>query len=161
MAIDMFLKVEGVTGESADANHKGWTDIESFSFGACQEGTMASGGGGGAGKVSFQDLNIVSALDSATPALIKFCSSGKHIGEVKVSICKAGGSQIEYSTIVLKDVLVTSSRFTGAEGGERVAALYAFQASKLEHHYWVQQSDGSRGAESQMGWDVKANQSII
>ena len=34
MAIDMFLKVEGVTGESKDSNHTGWTDITSFSWGA-------------------------------------------------------------------------------------------------------------------------------
>lgn len=32
MAIDMFLKVEGVTGESKDSNHTGWTDITSFSW---------------------------------------------------------------------------------------------------------------------------------
>lgn len=31
MAIDMFLKVEGASGESKDSNHKGWTDITSFS----------------------------------------------------------------------------------------------------------------------------------
>lgn len=30
MAIDMFMKVDGVTGESKDSNHTGWTDITSF-----------------------------------------------------------------------------------------------------------------------------------
>jgi type VI secretion system secreted protein Hcp len=34
---------------------------------------------------------------------------------------------------------------------------YSFQAAKVEHHYWVQGKDGSKGAESQMGWDVKQN----
>ena len=49
MAIDMFMKVEGVNGESKDSNHKDWTNIESFDWGAEQPGSMTSGGGGGAG----------------------------------------------------------------------------------------------------------------
>ena len=32
MAIDMFLKVEGVTGESKDANHSSWIDVLSFNY---------------------------------------------------------------------------------------------------------------------------------
>jgi len=60
MAIDMFLKVEGVTGESKDANHASWIDVLSFNWGAAQPGNMAVGGGGGAGKVNFQDLRRIS-----------------------------------------------------------------------------------------------------
>lgn len=158
MAIDMFLKVEGATGESADSNHKEWIDILAFSWGASQVATMSSGSGGGAGKVSFEDLSITTKMDKATPALIKHCASGKHLDEVKVSVCKAGGTQVEYSTIVLKDVLVTGVKFGGAGGGEQVLAIYGFQSSKVEQHYWVQTAQGGKGAESQMGWDVKANQ---
>ena len=46
MAIDMFLKVDCVTGESQDSNHKGWTDITSFSWSASQTGNMSVGIGG-------------------------------------------------------------------------------------------------------------------
>jgi type VI secretion system secreted protein Hcp len=156
MAIDMFMLVDGVKGESADANHSGYSDVQNISWGASQAASI-SGGGGGSGKVSFSDLTVTAALDSATPAILKMCASGKHIPNVKISICKAGGTQIEYSTVVLKDVLVTSTQFTGAAGGESVGIKYAFQAAKVEHHYWVQGKDGSKGAESQMGWDVKQN----
>jgi type VI secretion system secreted protein Hcp len=102
-------------------------------------------------------LTVTAALDSATPAILKSCASGKHIPNVKISVCKAGGTQIEYSTIVLKDVLVTGTQFVGTSGGETVGVNYSFQAAKVEHHYWVQGKDGSKGAESQMGWDVKQN----
>ena len=53
MASDYLLKLEGIKGESLDAKHKDEIEIESFSWGATQPGTFASGGGG-AGKVSFQ-----------------------------------------------------------------------------------------------------------
>jgi type VI secretion system secreted protein Hcp len=156
MSVDMFLKVEGATGESADANHKEWIDIASFSWGASQASKMETGGGGGAGKVSFNDLHIDANMDKATPAILKHCATGKHLGEVRVSICKAGGSQVEYSTIVLKEVIVTMVQFSGV-GNEQVRVSYSFQAAKVEQHYWLQTEQGSKGAESQMGWDVKEN----
>lgn len=156
MAIDMFLKVEGASGESTDSTHKDWIDIASLSWGASQVASMASGGGGGAGKASFNDLCIDATMDKATPAILKHCASGKHLGEVKVSICKSGGSQIEYSTIVLKEVIVTTVQFSGV-GSDELRVNYTFQAAKVEHHYWIQTSQGGKGAESQMGWDIKEN----
>lgn len=156
MAIDLYLKVEGVTGESTDANHKGWIDIESFAWGARQNASI-NGGGAGTGKVSFRNLRTVAAIDKATPVLMKYCASGKHVGEVKISFCKAGGTQIEYGTVVLNDVLVTSTSLTGSNSGERIGIIYSFQAAKVEHHYWTQSKDGTKGAETQMGWDIKQN----
>jgi type VI secretion system secreted protein Hcp len=156
MAIDMFMKVDGASGESADSNHADFSDVISLNWGATQAASI-SGGGGGSGKVSFNDLTVTAKMDKATPALTKLCASGKHVPTVKISICKAGGTQVEYSTIVLKDVIVTSVQFAGAGGGESMEMNYSFQASQVEHHYWVQGKDGSKGAESQMGWDVKQN----
>jgi type VI secretion system secreted protein Hcp len=156
MAIDMYQSIDGVTGESADANHSGFSDILSISWGASQR-VSVSGSGMGAGKVNFSDLTVTAAMDKATPAILKMCASGKHIPQIKISICKAGGTQIEYSTVVLKDALVTGVQFTGASNNEAMAVNYSFQAAKVEQHYWVQGKDGSKGAESQMGWDVKQN----
>jgi type VI secretion system secreted protein Hcp len=156
MAIDMFLQVDGVTGESADANHKGCIDVVACAWGASQKAST-SGGGGGSGKVSFNDLMLHSDTDKATPALLKYCASGKHVPQVKISFCKAGGTQIEYATIVLKDVIVTNVKLSGAGASQSVGVEYSFQGAQVEHHYWVQSKDGSKGAESQMGWDVKQN----
>lgn len=58
MSIDLFLKIEGITGESQDSNHKGWINIDSFTWGASQPGNMSIGGGGGAGKVQYRDLTV-------------------------------------------------------------------------------------------------------
>ena len=138
MAIDMFLKVEGVTGESKDSHHTGWTDITSFSWGASQPGNMSVGGGGGAGKVNFNDLHINALIDKSTTAILKHCASGKHLTKVEVSICKAGGQQVEYARITLDDVLVTSVQYTGADNGDTVGVTYAFQASKVKQQYWEQ-----------------------
>ncbi|NYS29455.1 MULTISPECIES: type VI secretion system tube protein Hcp [unclassified Pantoea] len=157
MAIDMYLKVDGITGESKDSNHTGWIDIDSFSWGASQPGNMSVGGGGGAGKVNFNDLHINAKIDKAVTALLKNCASGKHVSKVEVSVCKAGGTQIEYTRITLEDVLVTNVQFVGSEHDDTLGVTYAFQASKVKQQYWEQSSSGGKGAETSAGWDIKGN----
>ena len=157
MAIDMFLKVDGVTGESKDSNHTGWTDITSFNWGANQPGNMSVGGGGGAGKVNFADLSVNALIDKSTTAILKNCASGKHISKIELSVCKAGGTQIEYARITLEDVLVSKIDYTGAANGDTLTVNYAFQAAKVKQQYWEQSSSGGKGAESSAGWNIKEN----
>lgn len=157
MSVDMFMKVEGASGESKDSNHTGWTDIDSFTWGAIQPHSMASGGGAGVGKVAFQDLNVVAKIDKCYPAVLKHCATGKHLGKVEISLCKAGGSQIEYGKIELTDVLVTSVTVSGTSSGESTVVNYSFQAAKIKTQYWEQTNQGGKGAESQMGFDIKQN----
>ena len=107
-------------GSKASPSSKGHTeeiDVLAWSWGLSQSGTFASGGGGGAGKVNAQDLSITKYVDKASPELLLACSNGKHIKDAVLSIRKAGESPLEYLTITLEKVLV-SSVSTGGTGGE-------------------------------------------
>ncbi|MDS1142258.1 type VI secretion system tube protein Hcp [Pusillimonas sp. SM2304] len=157
MAVDMFMKIDGANGESKDANHKDWTDIQSFSWGATQPGAITSGGGGGIGKANFNDLHVVARIDKAAPAVMKHCANGKHLSKIELSLCKAGGSQIEYSKVTLEDVLVTSVQIAADKESEAVLVNYAFQAAKVKQQYWEQTDAGGKGAESLVAWDIKQN----
>ena len=160
MSVDMFMKIDGASGESKDANHKNWTDIVSFSWGATQPGNLASGGGLGAGKASFNDLHVVARIDKAAPAVMKHCASGKHLSKIELSVCKAGGQQVEYTKITLEDVLVSSVQLTGELNAEAVTVNFAFQAAKVKQQYWEQTEQGTRGAESLVAWDIKQNKEV-
>jgi len=100
---------------------------------------------------------VEALIDKSTTALLKNCASGKHITKVELSICKAGGSQVEYSRITLEDVLVTNVQYVGADNGDTVGMSYSFQASKVKQQYWEQSSSGGKGAESSAGWNIKEN----
>lgn len=157
MALDMYLRIEGIKGESKDTNHKDWTDIESFTWGAEQPGSMNTGGGGGAGKVNFDDLVVVAAIDKAAPTVLQNCATGKHFSKVEVSVCKAGGKQIEYSRTTLEDVIVTSVKFVGTQENETLMMEFGFQAAKVKNHYWEQNDKGNKGPEVSMTWNNKEN----
>jgi len=160
VSVDMFMKIDGASGESKDANHKNWTDIISFSWGATQPGNMASGGGLGAGKASFNDLHVVARIDKAAPAVMKHCASGKHLSKIELSVCKAGGQQVEYTKITLEDVLVSSVQLSGELNSEAVTVNFAFQAAKVKQQYWEQTEQGGKGAESLVAWDIKQNKEV-
>lgn len=159
MAIALFLKVDGADGESKNAKHANWVDLESFHWGANQPSTMERGGGGGAGKVTFHDLTAVAPVDKAYPALLIKCASGEHIGKVEIAGAKAGGDELEYFKITLEDVLVTNVDVSGAKGAE-VMANYSFQAAKVKSEYSVQTDKGGKGATSSFGFDIKQNKKM-
>lgn len=50
MGATAFLKIQGIEGESKDAHHKGWIDVDRFEIDASQPASIATGGGGGSGK---------------------------------------------------------------------------------------------------------------
>jgi type VI secretion system secreted protein Hcp len=114
---NMFLKLDGIKGESADHKHKGDIEISSFSFGASNAGTQAHGSGGGAGKVSFSSFTITKPLDKSSPLLQKAAIGGQHYKEADVYFGrKAGKGQQDYLKIKLTDVLISSYQ-TGGHGG--------------------------------------------
>ncbi len=160
MSTDLFLKIDGITGESQDSNHRGWINIESFTWGASQPGSMSIGGGGGAGKVQYRDLSVLTHIDKATPAIMRYVSIGKHMNKVELSVCKAGGSQIEYCRITLEDVLITNVVFNGTTNRDLIGLSYQFQASRVKTQYWEQSAGGGKGAETQSGWDIKGNKEV-
>src|SRR5712692_7947485 len=96
MAVDMFLKLDDLKGESIDAKHKDAIDILSWSWGMSQSGTTHSGGGGGAGKVSVSDISITKHVDRATPSLMLSCCNGKHFKQAVLTVRKAGEKPLEY-----------------------------------------------------------------
>lgn len=157
MSVDMFMKIEGAAGESKDSNHPGWTDIDYYSWSVSQPDSMASGGGAGVGKANFHDLSVLASIDKCYPSALNHCATGKHLGGVELSLCKAGGQQLEFVHITLTDVLVTRVNVKGADVGGIVKAHYFFQAAAVKVEYWEQTNQGGQGSSSQMGFDVKAN----
>ena len=70
MAVDIFLKIEGINGEAQDTSHKKEIDVLAWSWGASQSGTTHSGGGGGSGKASFQDISITKNVSGLTKLML-------------------------------------------------------------------------------------------
>ncbi len=161
MAVDMFLEIKEVPGESSKTGHEGQIDIVSFSFGAVQSGSFARGGaGGGAGKAEFQDISIVKEVDKSSPKLFQACAAGTHFGTATLYVRKAGDKPLEYYKVELTDVLVSSVQNSGSAGGDNVMESITFNTAKINFTYVEQDAKGGAGKTVTAGYDVRKGEKV-
>lgn len=162
MATDIYLKVEGVDGESVRAGVEKWIDLESFSWGATQSGTAQTGLGAGSGRAAVQDLSCTKYLDKTTPVLLQNLLTGKPYGKVELKVRKvSGATPIDYLTITMTDVMVSSYHTGVAKGGDdRVIESLTFNFAAVKMEYILQNKDGTPGGKVPAGYDVAAGKAI-
>ncbi len=149
----MFLKLDGVEGESVDSKHKGEIDVESFSWGLTNP---SSATGQGAGKVSMQDFHFVMRQNAASPKLILACATGEHIKKAVLTVRKAGKEQQEYLKVTMQDCLVSSYQ-TGGTGEEVPSDQVALNFGQIDYSYSPQAADGRLEAPIVASVDVTQN----
>jgi len=157
MAVDMFLKLDGCDGESADKEHTNEIDVLAFSWGMTQSGSMHIAGGGGSGKVNVQDMSITKYLDKASTVLMQKCCSGKHFASAVLTCRKAGDKPVEYFKVTMEEVLVSSVSEGGSGGEDKQTENITLNFAKVKVEYTPQTSTGSGGGASELGWDIRAN----
>src|SRR5438094_9556158 len=108
MAVDMFMKIGALKGESKDSKHKGEIDVLAWSWGMSNSGSAHLGGGAGSGKVNVQDLSLTKYIDLSTPDLMLSCCNGKHIPKAQLTVRKPGETALEYMTLKLEGTTVSS-----------------------------------------------------
>jgi len=156
-AVDYFLKIDSVPGESADSKHKNEIDIESWSWGETNSGSHAGGGGGGAGKVSMQDFSFTMRINKASPKLFLACATGQHIKEALLTCRKAGKEQQEYLKIKFSDLLVSTYQTGGSAGDVVPVDQIALNFAKIEITYAAQKPDGSLDSPVVHNYSLKDN----
>jgi type VI secretion system secreted protein Hcp len=160
MADDMFLKIDGIKGESLDAKHKGDIDIESYSWGLTNSEPQGGGGGGGAGKATFDGISFVAKTSLASPPLFLAAASGKHMKEAMLIVRHAGKEQLEYIKIKLTDLTVASYQQDGDVPADRPTDVFSLRFNKIDFSYSRQKPDGTLDAPITAGWDVQKNSKI-
>ena len=160
MAMDMFLKIDTIEGESKDSKHKAEIDLLAWSWGASNSGSFGVGGGGGSGKVSLQDFSFTHYLDKSSPKLQLACWMGSHIKSAVLTMRKAGGTQNDYLKYTFTDLLVSSANTGGSAGEDRLTENITLNFGKVEMVYSEQKSDGSMQAGANVGWDLQANKKV-
>jgi len=155
-AVDYFLKINGIPGESSDDKHKDEIQLESWSWGQTNSGSHSAGGGGGAGKVSMQDYNFTMHVNKASPKLFLACATGQHIPDALLTCRKAGKQQQEYLKIKFTDLLISNYQTGGSASDVVPVDQISFNFAKIEFTYAPQNKDGSLGSPVVHNYDLKA-----
>ncbi|MDQ9205428.1 Hcp family type VI secretion system effector [Cronobacter sakazakii] len=158
MAQDMFIKIDGIEEESLDATHKNEIQVLAWHWSVSQHSNMHSGSGGGSGKATVADFCFEHYVDKATPNLVSYCLTGKHIKNIQFVIRKAGGDPLEYLLIKFTDVIITGVDVMGSlEDETRPRESVRFSFTKMTEDYVMQNAEGQKAGVISASYDVKAN----
>ncbi|WP_233235294.1 Hcp family type VI secretion system effector [Bordetella sp. LUAb4] len=158
MAQDIFLKIEGITGESMDETHKNEIEVLTLEWEILQESSMHAGSGGGGGKATVKDLTFEHRIDAASPILMKHALTGKHLKSAVLVMRKAGGKPLEYLTITMTDVIVTKVKLAvSSRDFDANREIVSLSFAKVEEKYTKQNGQGGSTGDVSAAYDIKAN----
>lgn len=158
MAYDMFLKVEGVDGDSTDAAHDKWIEVVSFSHGISQApgGSLSGQGALTGGKADHSDFAITKRLDSSSPILALKCCMGEAIPEVTLEICRATGEKTTFMKYIFKPCIVASIAPHGSAASEDPLPMeeVTFRYGEIDWAYTPTTAAGETGAAIEAKWST-------
>jgi type VI secretion system secreted protein Hcp len=157
MAVDMFLKIETIDGESVDKTHAKDIDILAWSWGLSNSGTTHQGMGGGSGKANFQDISVTKYVDASSHALLLACATGEHFTKAKLVVRKAGKTPLEYILIEMEEVLITSVSTGGSGGEDRLTENISLNFAKIKFSYVPQTPTGGAGTPLPFTYNIAEN----
>jgi len=158
MAMDMFLKIDDLKGDSIDETHPNEIQVLSWSWGMSQSGSTHSATGGGAGKVNVQDLSFMKNIDTTTTNLIKACCSGAHFKQALLTVRKAGGkTAVEYLKIKMQDLIISNISTGGSGGGDMITESVTLNFGQVSLDYTPQDKTGAAGSTMSAAWNIPKN----
>lgn len=160
MAIDVYLQIDGIKGESQDSAHQGWIELSSAHWGVTQpkSATASTGGGHTAERCEHRTLKLSKMADLASPILMQHCSMGKTIPKAKLEFMRADGDgkPVKYYQIELENVLIANIDQM-IHGGSILHDEISLRFSKVKWSYLQQKIGGGAGGCTIGGWDLAAN----
>ncbi len=144
-AIDMFIKIGEIKGESQDQTHRGEIDVLAWSWGESR-GT-AQTRRGLQPRACIQDLSFTKYIDAASPHLILNGISGEIIPTAVLTVRKAGSAQFDFLKLTMRNVFVSSYSTGGSGGEDRLTENVVLHFESLEGQYQKQNDKGGPDGE--------------
>ena len=160
MAIDVYLQIDGIKGESADERHRDWIECQSVAWSVSQprSATASTGGGHTAERCEHSEISVSKLADLSSPILLQLCSSGKTIPRARLEFMRADGQgeRIKYFEIELENVLIGAVSPAVGEG-DFLSESVGLKYSKVKWKYTQQKVSGGAGGNTSGGWDLASN----
>lgn len=160
MAVDMYIKLDDIKGESKDAGHTNEIDVLSWSWGVAQGGSAQTGGGSGTGKASVSDISFTKPVDKSTPLLFQMCCAGTAITKALLTVRKAGDKPLEYLKITMNQGIISSVHVGADRGHDVLTETITLNFASFTYEYTPQKPDGSGDASVVKGYDIAGNKKV-
>lgn len=157
-AVDMFLKIEDIKGESQHPGHEDEIDILAWSWGTSHTSKQKMNRPTRYAKTATNmDMTFTKNMDSSSSELFKACNNGKHFKDVTITVVNPDRTFEPYIHIHFFDVTCISYRVSGSGGDAVPTEEVSFNYSKIQFEYKEQKDDGSQGGNVELGYDLSKN----
>jgi type VI secretion system secreted protein Hcp len=136
-AVDMFLKIPTIPGESLHEAHKDEIDVLAWSWGLSNNGR----------STCIEDIQLTKKTDKASPALLMNIAIGIVYPTVTLSVHQSdtGREPLDYLIVTMTNVSVSSIKVGHSESADRPTENYSLNFEKITFEYTPQNADGSNG----------------
>ena len=150
-----FIKIEGIEGESMDKDHKGWSDLLSFSQAIHKPGSGVTGASRRRGDVILEDIVCVKEIDKSSPKLQEAASKGTVFPKVEIHLTTTiKGVKQTYYAYELKNVLITSYSILG--NNETVPSEnISINFEEIKAIYTAYDDKGKKAGNVEYSWKVE------
>jgi type VI secretion system secreted protein Hcp len=159
MAISAHLLVDGIEGESKDANREKHIDVLSYSMGVSNPPSPL-GGGFSKGKATPSDFNFMLAQGRSSVNLEQFVETGQHVENVVLKLSKSIGDVAgvqEYMTVTFKDCFISHHQESGSGGGDILDSVSITYSYKKTEYSEQKTAGGKLENAANAEWDFKSN----
>ncbi|MEO7496607.1 MAG: type VI secretion system tube protein Hcp [Massilia sp.] len=164
MAIDVYLQIDGIKGESQDDKHKDWIEVTTVQWGIHQprSATASTGGGHTSERAELSDLSFSKITDLSSPILLQTCAMGKTIPKAKVEFFRAdgNGSRVKYFEVEMENVLIGMVKPRLGGNTQYLSETVNLKFSKIKWKYSQQKIGGGSGGATVGGWDLATNKIV-
>ena len=172
MALDAYIQIDGIEGESTDDKHKNWIEVDAYYLGSKQavSGKVSTGGSMTASRTELKPFVFTHVIDKATPKLHEACTKGSNLKKITFEVCRASASgQVVFFQVTMENATVTRVELAGTPDdtpvGESILPSSVDLPSeeveilpmKITWKYTETKKDGSKGGSIESNWDQSLN----
>ena len=154
----LFIKFDGIDGEANDKDHKGWSDLQSFSWGLHKAGAGATGQTRRRGVVTVEDVVCTKEYDKSSPKLAEAICVGKVFPKVEIqdTTTYGDGNRAVFLKYELKNVMVSSMNTSAAGSGDAVPTdSFSLNFEEVKQTYVEYDAKGGKKGNIEMTWKVE------
>jgi len=160
MALDAYLQIDGIKGESTDDKHKDWIEVFNVTGSVHQPraATVSTAGGLTTGRAALSDITFEKLADMASPILHQHSAMGKTVPKAVFEFMRADGNgkPICYYKLTLENVMISGLTFNSGDAGS-IKEMVHLAYSKIKWEYVKQAIRGGMQGNTVGGWDCAAN----
>ena len=156
---DIYMKIDGIKDESEDDKHKDQIEVQSYSHSVDLpiSNVVSSSGSATASRCVHSDFTIQKYMDISTPTLNQYCSSGKPIKEIVMTLRRAGETQQPYTIYTMTDCVVSNIAVSGG-GSDLPMESVSFNYGKIVWEYKkLDRETGQAKGDAVGNWNARKN----